>query len=216
MRSRKFALLVVAGAMCLAAPVRAQGPSFAGVAVDSATGVALPFIRVSLERGDERTIVSVRADARGTFVLVPPAAGTYRVRFDVPGMESVYGPADSVAGDTTVERAYVVRLVPMPHDKVHTMYQVEELPHPITTDPPNVLLGTRYPPAIEGDAEIEYVVDAAGTVRPESWRVIRSTSGDVANALRELTLKQRWVPAKVQGEPVAVRVRTTVRIGRGP
>lgn len=214
---RRVATAMVAVAIVAAGSRTAagQGPAFSGVALDSATGQPVPFIRASLEDAHERTLVSQRADARGTFVLVAPAAGTYRVRFDVPGMEAVYGPADSVAGDTLVERAYAVRFVPMPATAVHSVFQVDEPAQPIAGEP--VALRDRpYKVKLDGDAEVEFVVSAAGQVDGATYRVLRASSTDAANAIKDLVLSSRFKPARVQGQAVPMRMQMKMRIGTGP
>jgi len=78
----------------------------------------------------------------------------------------------------------------------------------------------RYPvilraAGVEGRVLAEFVVDAAGRVEPESWRVLEVTQPAFAEAAREAVLQWRFSPAKVRGRAVRQVVRLPVSFSLG-
>jgi hypothetical protein len=88
--------------------VEANAPVFAGRAVDGETGRPLGCARVSLEDTLHNAASSGRTDAAGLFQLQAPAAGSYRVRFDVHGWAPVFGPMVVAAAEEWKESQYRV------------------------------------------------------------------------------------------------------------
>lgn len=60
---------------------------------------------------------------------------------------------------------------------------------------------------IEGEVEVEFVIDASGRVRPGSFRVLRSDHARFTSSVREAVATHRFLPAEVRGTRVAVLVR---------
>ena len=60
---------------------------------------------------------------------------------------------------------------------------------------------------IEGEVEVEFVIDPRGRVRPGSFRVLRSDHARFTSSVREAVATHRFLPAEVRGTRVAVRVR---------
>lgn len=60
---------------------------------------------------------------------------------------------------------------------------------------------------IEGRVVAEFVVDSTGRVRPGSLVIVESTHEPFATSVRRTVPALRFTPARVQGRPVAQRVR---------
>jgi protein TonB len=72
-----------------------------------------------------------------------------------------------------------------------------------------------YPPTyrqvgIEGQAVVEFVVDAQGRVEDEGMSIVSSTHPDFRQATQELIKLLRFEPATVNGRPVRVWIRMPV------
>jgi TonB family protein len=61
-----------------------------------------------------------------------------------------------------------------------------------------------------GAAEVEFVLDAAGRVRPETVGVVWATHPAFGEAVRRAVVAREWAPARRNGMPVPQRVSQTV------
>jgi hypothetical protein len=61
-----------------------------------------------------------------------------------------------------------------------------------------------------GAAEVEFVIDAAGRVRPETFGVVWATHPAFGEAVRRSVAAREWVPARRHGMAVPQRVSQTV------
>jgi protein TonB len=78
---------------------------------------------------------------------------------------------------------------------------------PLESNAPPVYPDILRSAAIEGEVEIEFVIDANGGVRQRSLVVLRADHRLFLEAVREALLGYRYLPAEVGGTPVPVRVR---------
>jgi hypothetical protein len=194
----------------------AQPPAQSGIARDARLGTPLPCLHVVLLDTAERAVAHTVTDSAGTFVLVAPAAGVYRVGFEILGWARLTGPVDTLREGEMRERAY-------PLDFGET--SASTLP---AAEPRSDGSGWRSAAASNPDADIrfprsmrgsgtagsvvaQYVVDAAGRVRSDSWRPIASTHPDYLAALRAHAPAMRYQPARLDGQPVCQLVRNQVR-----
>ena len=74
----------------------------------------------------------------------------------------------------------------------------------------------RFPKSMRGSGTAgsvvaQYVVDAHGRVRSDSWRPITSTHPDYLAALRAHAPAMRYEPARLDGQAVCQLVRNQVR-----
>src|SRR5688500_3500996 len=74
----------------------AQPPAASGIARDARLGTPLSCLHVSLIDAGERAVAHTVTDSAGTFVLVAPGPGVYRVGFDIFGWDRLLGPADTL------------------------------------------------------------------------------------------------------------------------
>ena len=81
-------------AMLLAGPTQlaAQPPAMSGIARHADSGKPLECLHVALADSLGRTVAHTVTDAAGTFVVVAPDTGAFRVRFIVQGYEPLQGP----------------------------------------------------------------------------------------------------------------------------
>jgi hypothetical protein len=95
-----FALLV-----CWPAIISAQMAE-AGVARDAKTGAPLECLHVVLADSADRAVAHTVTDSAGEFMLEVPRPGTYRVRFEIYGWESLSGPLDTLVEGSFKQRRY--------------------------------------------------------------------------------------------------------------
>ena len=161
-------------------------------------------------------------DSAGTFVLVAPAPGVYRVGFEIFGWERLVGPVDTLRDGEMRERAYPIEFTRVlradsasPADMLAALRRREgsawRSALAATPDAP-----IRYPRAMlaeqaSGGVIAQYVVDETGRVRADSWRPIESPNGEFLAALRAYLPAMRYEPARLDGRPVCQLVRNHVR-----
>src|SRR5262245_23472299 len=105
MSSRSFAFgvaLLLLGTRVLAA----QPPAESGIAHDAKSGAPLRCLHITLVDSTDRAVAHTVTDSTGTFVLVAPSAGVYRVGFEIFGWERLVGPVDTLRDGELRERAY--------------------------------------------------------------------------------------------------------------
>jgi hypothetical protein len=196
----------------------AQPPAESGIARDAKFGTALPCLHVALLDADDRAVAHTVTDSAGTFVLVAPAAGTYRVAFEILGWERLVGPVDTLRDGEMRERAYPLAFSETPGRDVPNVSELRQRESvawrsAIATTPDADI---RFPVAMRrsgtsGSVVAQYVVDPRGRVRADSWHPITSTNPEYLAALRAHAPAMRYDPARLDGQPVCQLVRNQVR-----
>ena len=201
---------------------RAQPPAQSGLARDARLGTPLPCLHVVLLDSAEHAVAHTVTDSAGTFVLVAPAAGVYRVGFEILGWERLLGPVDSLRDGEMRERVYPLTFGETP-DSARTIAELRRgegrgWRSAVVTAPDADI---RYPTSVRqsgaGSVVAQYVVDPRGRVRSDSWRPIASTHPEYLAALRAHAPAMRYEPARLDGRPVCQLVRNHVQFDRvGP
>lgn len=158
-----------------------------------------PLANVAVELIDVRdTVLATGTSAPdGTFALQAPAGGTYRVRLTAPGAEAYV--SDSVK---VVDGEYVAHAFPIdPEPRALLESQVER---PVVT-----IRGSRvkYPDAmrsrgVTGCVLAQWVVDTTGRADTTSFRILKASHTEFAQAVRDALPAMRFTPAEVQGQKV--------------
>ena len=216
-RSIRIAALALA---FTASGVVAQPPAESGIARDARHGTPLECLHVMLLDTADRAVAHAVTDAAGTFVLVAPAAGTYRVGFEIFGWDRLVGPADTLHDGDMRERAYPLAfadsLAESDSDLAALRGREDASWRSAAAMRPDADI--RFPVSMRrtrlpGSVVAEYVVDVNGRVRADSWRAIVSTHPDYLTALRAHAPAMRYEPARLDGRPVCQLLRNEVKFG---
>lgn len=197
---------------------QAQPPAESGIARDGRLGTPLACLHVVLLDAENRGVAHAVTDSAGTFVLVAPVAGAYRVAFDLVGWERLEGPVDTLRDGEMRERAYPLTFSEVPNVATSVVTRVTSRTDvgwygatATTADAeirfPLSMRSTRTP----GSVMVQYVVGADGRVRSDSWRPISASHPDYLAALRAHAPAMRYQPARLDGQPVCQVVRNQVR-----
>lgn len=223
MRSALSTAACLGAAIALVTPaprLTAQPPAMSGLARHAVTGKPIECLHVALADSLDRTVSHAVTDAAGTFVVVAPDTGTFRVRFVVEGYEPMQGPLLHMAAGEVTEQEYPVSF----DDQIKGALDLSrrKLP-PAVVDLGEWhsahIVGASLPPgarrATEGEAAYvsttaydiasvaaELIVDANGRPRGSSWRTIASTSPMVVMSARREFLARRYEPARIGAQPV--------------
>ena len=221
--TRRIDMRALALSFLLFAPEAfAQPPAESGIARDARAGTPLACLHVMLIDAEDSPVAHTVTDSAGTFVLVAPRPGVYRVGFDILGWERILGPADTLRDGEMRERLYPLDFgqetggegMP-PAELRRTGDAAWQSAVAATPDAdirfPRALRGT----ATSGDVVAQYVVDVTGRVRADSWRPIASTHPEFLAALRAHAPAMRYQPARLEGRPVCQLVRNRVRFEAG-
>jgi len=214
---RAFALLLLATRGLVA-----QAPAESGIARDAKTGVPLRCLHVMLVDSTDHAVAHTVTDSAGTFVLVAPATGIYRVGFEIFGWERLVGPADTLHDGDLRERAYPLTFAVELHgdslapggDLIAALrHRESDAWHSASVQTPDVTI--RYPKRMallraSGDVVAQYVVNEQGRVPGDSWRPLTFTNDDFLTALRAHLPTMRYAPARLADRPVCELVRNRV------
>ena len=213
LRSLVFATAILASAPV---PAHAQPPAQSGIARDARLGTPLACLHVVLLDSAARAVAHTVTDSAGTFVLVAPAAGVYRVGFEILGWERLLGSVDTLRDGEMRERAYPLTF----GETAEGSLPAAELRRGDGTSwrsaaASNPDADIRFPKSMRGSGTVgsvvaQYVVDAGGRVRPDSWRPVVSTHAEYLAALRAHAPAMRYEPARLDGRPVCQLVRNQV------
>jgi hypothetical protein len=212
--------LAVLALLLLAGDLVAQAPAESGIARDARGGAPLACLHVALLDAEDRAVAHTVTESDGTFVLVAPAAGVYRVGFEIFGWERLVGPVDTLRDGEMRERAYPLTFgdsLGRDFPDVAALRRSEDahFHSAVATRPdaelrfPLSMRGSRTP----GSVVAQYVVDVTGRVRADSWRPIASSHPDYLAAVRAHAPAMRYEPARLDGRPVCQLVRNQVRFG---
>jgi hypothetical protein len=216
-----FPLLLAARALS------AQPPAESGIARDATLRTPLECLHVALIDAEEHAVAHAVTDSAGTFVLVAPSPGVYRVGFEIFGWEPLAGPLDTLRAGEMREREYPLEFTRLfGSDSVASADLVTTLRRREGPAWRSALAATpdaqiRYPRQMlagrgSGVAVAQYVVDDRGRVRADSWRPIEFTNGEFLSSVRAHVPAMRYQPAQLDGRPVCQLVRNQVRFDWGP
>jgi hypothetical protein len=223
MPSRPLALVVAFVLSLLTARgLAAQAPAESGIARDAKTGAPLHCLHVALIDSTDRAVAHTVTDSTGTFVIVAPTAGIYRVGFEIFGWERLVGPVDTLHDGELRERAYPLTFAVELHGDSLTpggdliaalRHRESDAWHSAVVANPDVAI--RYPKRmalmrLSGDVVAQYVVNEQGRVPGDSWRPITFTNQDFLTALRAHLPTMRYRAARLAGRPVCELVRNRV------
>jgi hypothetical protein len=210
-----------------ASDVVAQPPAESGIARDARSRAPLACLHVILLDTADRAVAHAVTDSAGTFVLVAPEPGTYRVGFEIFGWERLVGPADTLHAGDMRERVYPLEFTEVLHgdggapgDLISALRRREGSGwHSAEASNPDAPI--RYPKAMvasrtSGSVVAQYVVDETGRVRADSWRPIEFTNAEFLGALRAHLPAMRYQPARLDGGAVCQLMRNQVKFEWAP
>jgi hypothetical protein len=212
----------VVSLLLAASALPAQPPAESGIARDAKSGTPLRCLHVTLIDSTDRAVAHAVTDSAGTFVIVAPSAGAYRVGFEIFGWERLVGPTDTLKDGELREREYPLAFERELHgdsvapggDLLAALRRREsDAWHSANAGTPDVAI--RYPrrmalARLSGDVVAQYVVDERGRVPSDSWRPLSFTNDDFLTALRAHLPTMRYQPARLDGRPVCELVRNRV------
>jgi protein TonB len=96
-------------------------------------------------------------------------------------------------------------------DQVYAGEDVDTPPRLVNPAKTARLVAESYPAqlkrsGVQGQAQIQFVVDASGRVEPESVEVVLASTPAFAVAAKEVVPKIEFTPGKSKGQPVRTRV----------
>ena len=214
--------LAALSVLLVASEVLAQPPAESGIARDARSSAPLPCLHVTLLDSADHAVAHTVTDSAGTFVLVAPEPGVFRVGFELFGWERLAGPADTLRAGDMRERVYPLEFTQVlhsdadaPEDLIAALRRREGSGWR-SAEAANADAPLRYPKAMvasrtSGDVVAQYVVDETGRVRAGSWRPIQFTNAEFLGALRAHVPAMRYKPARLDGRPVCELVRNQVK-----
>ena len=221
MSARSFTL-AVAALLLATRTLAAQAPAESGIARDARSGAPLRCLHVALVDSSDRAVAHAVTDSAGTFVIVAPSAGVYRIGFEIFGWERLVGPVDTLRDGELRERAYPLTFTRQLHgdslapgsDLIAVLRRREsDAWHSAAVATPDATI--RYPRRMldahrSGDVVAQYIVDERGRVHGDSWHPLTFTNDDFLTALRAHLPTMRYQPARLDGRPVCELVRNRV------
>jgi hypothetical protein len=205
----------------------AQPPAESGVARDARLGTPLRCLHVTLIDSTDQAVAHAVTDSSGTFVLVAPRPGVFRVGFELFGWERLVGPLDTLRAGDMRERNYPLEFTQMLRsdgaalgDLMTALRRREESAWR-SAEAANPDAPLRYPKAMlaartSGGVVAQYVVDETGRVRADTWRPIEFTNAEFLGALRAHVPAMRYQPARLDGRPVCQLMRNQVKFDWAP
>jgi TonB family protein len=196
-------ITLFAALLAVTAPLHAQG-LVGGIAVDSATGMRLPCVDVTLEDTTGRAVATTQTTYDGAFMFDAPARGAYRYKFSVWQHLPVVGPAEMLEPSSEKARLYQLVFTTDPQQKIKLWPDTADSPPGAPRNRSRARI--RYPnelreKGIEGTVTVNYAVDSAGFVIGPSLRVISATDPrfepPVSSYLQDVQLE----PARRAGRP---------------
>jgi hypothetical protein len=194
--SKLRACSVLTASLSCAALAPAQ-TTVAGRVVDRAKQTPVRNVAVELLGVRDTVLATVTSTQDGTFVLEAPTGGTYRVRLTAPGAEAFVSDSVKVADDEYVARAFAID--PKPRD-----FFVSQVDRPVVfTGGSRVIypddLRSRY---VSGCVLVQFVVDTVGRPDMSTFRVLKVSHPEFAQAVREGLPGMRFRPAELHGRKV--------------
>jgi hypothetical protein len=218
------ALAPVATALLIALPVTASGqpPAMSGLARHRLDGKPIECLHVALADSLDRTVAHTVTDSAGMFVLVAPDTGSFRVEFDMPGLEPLTGPLVRLAAGEMNEQEYPLsfdRRIPGELELIGRATRRRDGVdlgdwHPVdfsmggrTVSESQLVDATNR--AVDVKRLVaQFIVDTTGRPRANSWRTIANSDASMLTGVRAQYLARHYVPARIGEQRVCQLVMT--------
>jgi len=196
-------ITLLATLLVVAAPVHAQG-LVGGIAVDSATGMRLPCVDVTLEDTTGRVVASTQTTYDGTFQFDAPARGAYRYKFSLWHHLPVAGPTELLEPSSERARMYQLAFANDPQQTRKLWPDTADSPPGAPRNSAHARIA--YPKelldkGIEGTVTVHYAVDSTGMVIGPSIRVISATDPRFEPPVSAYLQSVQLHPARRAGRP---------------
>jgi len=174
----------------------------AGRVVDRAKKVPLEKVAVELVGATDSVLATGATGSDGTFTLVAPAAGTYRVRITPPSSDGFLSDTLRVSEGEYLAREFLV-------DESPRAYFEFEVTKPVV--PARGTVSPRYPAdlrqsGVSGCATVSFVVDTLGRADRSTTKLVAYSHREFVQAVWDALPKMQFIPAEIDGRKVRQRV----------
>jgi hypothetical protein len=217
-------------ALLVVLPVTAFGqpPAMSGLVRHRMTGQPIECLHVALADSLDRTVAHTVTDSLGMFVLVAPDTGSFRVQFDLPGLEPLTGPLTRLDVAEMNEQEYPIsfdrkvagelELMRFAHRKAesvdlgdwHSAVWERHLGYGSRAASPSEMAHVSAMAVDMKRVVAQFIVDSTGRPRTASWRTISSSDGGMLSRARQDLLERRYVPARIGEQRVCQLVMEEV------
>jgi Carboxypeptidase regulatory-like domain len=223
----------------VAYPPDPNAPVFEGRALDAESKAPLACARIALEDSSQNVVARDRSTSQGTFSLIAPRPGTYRVRVETPGWAPVYGPSELANDGDEKQHEYLVKfseqmlmgrfhppadgfedarptaLSMRPEAKAPRKGQRSSASQPIVSGV--TLGGSESLPILgiigkapPGTSWMQFVVDSTGHVDTSSITLSAGADPKSLASVQSVLPRLRFSPARDAGKPVCELLRMQV------
>ena len=201
------------GAMVILSPasraVSAQSGAFGGQLVDASTAVPLSHLKVLLIDNEQRIVGSTLTDERGLFVIPHSKAGIFHLCFNRASMTPLFGPIDTVAADSVLQRQYKLAFEPAAVDS--PLPDVKLVPATIASGYQQLPV---YPHELErsklgGTVLLRFVVDTTGRADVRSVRQLNKSDDRFYRAVIRVLPLMHFTPATINGHKIRSSIEMT-------
>jgi TonB family protein len=169
----------------------------AGQVVHRAKQTPIPNVAVELI-GVRDTVLATGISAQdGTFALEAPAGGTYRVRLTALGADAHVSDSVKVADGEYVAHAFPID----PEPRARFEFQVER-PVVVTRGSHVKYPDTMRSRGVMGCVLAQWVVDTTGRADTTTFRILKASHTEFAQAVRDALPAMRFTPAELHGQKV--------------
>src|SRR5688572_6844911 len=175
----------------------------AGQVIDRQKRTPLPQLTVEL-LGVQDTVLQTAVSATdGTFTLIAPSGGVYRVRFVADGAPTHVSDTLAVAEGEYAARQFSLDMSQRPLSE-------REVDKPVVPAPGSA--APRYPQelrrdGVSGCALVQYIVDTTGVADRGTLQLLAYSHREFVEAVWDALPGMRFIPAEVRGRKVRQLVR---------
>jgi TonB family protein len=184
--------------LSVAAPAAHGQTVVAGRVIDRAKRVVLDKVAVELLGARDSVLTTGQTGADGTFTLMAPSGGTYRVRLTAPGSDSHVSDSLRVAEGEYFAREFAIELAP----RAFFEFQVTK---PVVPAPGSV--APRYPvdlrrAGVAGCVLVQFVVDTTGRADRTTLKLLAYSDREFVQSIWDALPAMRFIPAELGGRKV--------------
>jgi len=161
----------------------------AGRVVDRAKRVVMDKVAAELLGTNDSVLTTGQTGADGTFSLIAPGAGTYRVRLTPPNSDPHVSDSLRVTEGEYLAREFLVDPVP----RAFFEFQVTKPVVPARGSPQ---------PGVSGCVTVQFVVDTLGHADRSTLKLLAYSDRGFVESVWEALPKMQFLPAEIDGRKV--------------